>query len=401
MHNWYRIVNKHSLKFKGTIMKKLLELRQNKAALVEQSKAILTKVEVEKRSLNEAENTQLTELRTQLTAINQHIEHAQLLADEERSLIGETTEQRTNDKPSNTELRTFVQTGDTRSLSVGSNTDGGFTVIPSLDKKITAQLRDQVTLMGLATNKTISGQTYEKIISVGGTTSGWAAESQTRNETNTSKLNKVAIGVNALYAYPKATMELLDMSDFDVEGWLSDETSTQFAEDLNVALFNGDGTGKPKGILVYTRSASPAFGEIKEVTSAASGVFDLDDVRALKKALPKAYRKNASYIMNDNAAYALQGIKDTTGRYIYLEGVKAGEPDTLFGKPVHIDEQMPDDEILFGDIARGYTVVGHTSGTKMIKDLVTAPGFVKMHNTSYFGGGVTDSKALVILKKAA
>ena len=382
-------------------MKKLLELRQNKSILIEKSKSIITNAETEKRSINSIENTELTELRTQITSINSHIEHAEVLASEERTLIGETTSERTNTKPSNVELRNFVQTGDIRSLSTGVNADGGFTVIPSLDKKITAQLRDQVTLMGLATNKSISGQTYEKIISVGGTTSGWASESETRNETATSKLNKVAIGVNALYAYPKSTMELLDMSDFDVEGWLSEETSTQFAEDLNIALFNGDGIGKPKGILTYTRSASPVFGEIKEVSFASSVPISLDDVRALKKALPKAYRKNASYIMNDTSAYALQGIKDSTERYIYIESVTAGESDTLFGKPVHIDEQMPDNEILFGDIARGDTVVAHTSGTKMIKDLVTTPGFVKMHNTSYFGGGVTDSKALVILKKTA
>lgn len=382
-------------------MKKLLELRQNKAELVTQSKTILAKAETENRSINKAENTQLSELRSQLTDINTHIDHASALADEERSLIGGTVEQRSTDKPSNAELRTFVQTGDIRSLSVGVNADGGFAVVPSLDKLIAVQMRDQVTLMGLATPKTITSNSYEQIVSVGGGQSGWAAESESRSETATSKMNKVSIAVNALYAYPKATMELLDQSDFNIEEWLASETSAQFAEDLNKALFNGTGTGQPKGILTYTRSATPAFGEIKEITSAASGVFDLDDVRALKKALPKAYRKAASYIMNDNAAYALQGIKDTTGRYIYLEAVTAGEPDTLFGKPVHIDEQMPDDEILFGDIARGYTVVSHTSGTKMIKDMITAPGFVKMHNTAYYGGGVTDSKALVILKKAA
>ena len=382
-------------------MKRLLELRQNKAALVKSANSIMSKVENEKRSMTGEENTQLTELRSQLTSINSHIDHAQALADEERSLIGENTEQRSTDKPSNAEMRTFVKTGDSRSLSVGVNADSGFAVVPSLDKVIAVQMRDQVTLMGLATPKTISSSSYEQIVSVGGGQSGWAAESESRSETATSKMNKVTIAVNALYAYPKATIEILDQSDFNIEEWLASETSAQFAEDLNKALFIGTGTGQPKGILTYTRSATPAFGQIKEITSTASGVFDLDDVRALKKALPKAYRKAASYIMNDNAAYALQGIKDTTGRYIYLEAVTAGEPDTLFGKPVHIDEQMPDDEILFGDIARGYTVVSHTTGTKMLKDMITSPGYVKMHNTAYYGGGVTDSKALVILKKAA
>ena len=188
-------------------MKRLLELRQNKAALVKSANSIMSKVENEKRSMTGEENTQLTELRSQLTSINSHIDHAQALADEERSLIGENTEQRSTDKPSNAEMRTFVKTGDSRSLSVGVNADGGFAVVPSLDKVIAVQMRDQVTLMGLATPKTISSSSYEQIVSVGGGQSGWAAESESRSETATSKMNKVTIAVNALYAYPKATIE--------------------------------------------------------------------------------------------------------------------------------------------------------------------------------------------------
>jgi hypothetical protein len=84
MHNYLYLVSYYSLiKLKVIKMKNLLKLRQNKAELIAQSKNILSKAETEKRSINEAENTQLAELRTQLTAISTHIDHAQSVADED------------------------------------------------------------------------------------------------------------------------------------------------------------------------------------------------------------------------------------------------------------------------------------------------------------------------------
>jgi HK97 family phage major capsid protein len=385
-------------------MKKLLELRQRKAALVTQSKIILSKAEIEKRSINEAENTQLTELRSQLTSINTHIEHAQSLADEERSLIGETIEQRSTDKPTNAELRTFVQTGDIRSLSNGVNADGGFTVIPSLDKNIEVLLREESVFRKNAMVKPCSSKSYKKLVSVGGTTTDWCAESDTRNETNTSKLEEVEIFVNSLYAYPKTTQELLDWSDFDVSGWLESEVSAESGLKEETAFFAGDGVKKAKGILTYTRSAdvdgTRAFGEVQEITSAAIGVIDFDDLVTLQHSIAVAYRKNCKWYMSDSMALSLRKIKNADGDYIWKDSLVEGQPDTLLGKPVEISDHMGQ-EVMFADLSKAYYIIDGTTGTRLIKDNVTQPGFVKMHASRYVGGGLVNDRALKILKKAA
>lgn len=385
-------------------MKKLLELRQNKAALVEQSKTILAKAETEKRSINEAENTQLTELRSQLTSINTHIEHAQSLADEERSLIGETIEHRSTDKPSNAELRSFVQTGDIRSLSVGVNADGGFTVIPSLDKNIEVLLREESVFRKNAMVKPCSSKSYKKLVSVGGTATDWAAESDTRNETATSKLEEVEIFVNSLYAYPKTTQELLDWSDFDVSGWLESEVSAESGLKEEIAFFSGDGVKKAKGILTYTRSAdvdgTRTFGEVQEITSVASGVIDFDDLITLQHSIAVAYRKNCKWYMSDAMALSLRKIKNGDGDYIWKDAIVEGQPDTLLGKPVEISDHMGQ-EVMFADLAKAYYIIDGTTGTRLIKDNVTQPGFVKMHASRYVGGGLVNDRAVKILKKAA
>ena len=54
-------------------MKKLLELRQQKAALKTQMRSMLDKADTEKRSLNEEEGKQFDELRAQADALEVEI----------------------------------------------------------------------------------------------------------------------------------------------------------------------------------------------------------------------------------------------------------------------------------------------------------------------------------------
>ncbi|WP_342807816.1 phage major capsid protein [Alteromonas sp. M12] len=382
-------------------MKKLLELRSTKAELHKQMKAIVTTAETEKRSLTNNESTKFEELQKQITNLNQKIECEEVLADNERSLItGETPESKI-DKPSNEELRAFVQTGDQRSLSAGTNADGGYTVIPAIDKEITKVLKETSVFRQNATTKTISTEKYEKLVSVGGTSATWADEGDTRSETNTSQLEKVQIAVHSLYAYPKTTQELLDWSDFDVSGWLSSEVADETGLKEEAAFWTGDGSKKPKGLLTYTRDsandASRTFGELQEIESSATGVIDGDDLITLSHTLRTAYRMAAKFYMNDAMLEKVRKLKDNDDNYLFRAGIVEGAPDTLLGKPIVIAEEMSDDLIGYGDLARAYYVIDHTSGTRMIRDNITLPGWVKMLTTRYVGGGLVDSNAFKFL----
>ncbi|PHM68398.1 phage capsid protein [Xenorhabdus kozodoii] len=59
-------------------MKKLLELRQQKATFTEQMRSLLTKAEDEKRSLNADEAKQFDELRSQSDALNTETEQEEI-----------------------------------------------------------------------------------------------------------------------------------------------------------------------------------------------------------------------------------------------------------------------------------------------------------------------------------
>lgn len=382
-------------------MKKLLELRNTKRELHAQMKQIVDNAETEKRSLSADESEKFKALQAQIEETNQAIECAEVLADQERSLIGDKPEARTNEMPTNEELRSFVLNGEMRTASVAVNADGGYTVVPELDRQIYSLLRENSVFRQNAMVQTIGSKTYEKLVSVGGTSANWAGESDTRSATNESKLEKVEISLNSLYAYPATTQELLDWSDFDVAGWLTSEVALQTGEMEETAFWNGDGVKKPKGLLTYTRAttddATRPFGTVQEIETSVSGI-DPDQLIILAHTLRAPYRANAKFYCSDATLETIRKMKDADGQYIWRPGLENGAPDMLLGKPIVVANDVPDDEIVYGDLSRAYTVLDHTSGVRMIRDNITTPGFVKMYTDRYVGGGLVDSDAVKILK---
>ena len=371
-------------------MKKLLELRQQKAALKTQMRSMLDKADTEKRSLNEEEGNKFDELRAQADSLEVEITRLEAVADDQRNLPGTSVEVK---GVSNDELRHYIMTGDTRSLTTLVQADGGYTVIPELDKEIMRQLQDDSVMRSIATVKTTKTNEYQKLVSVGGTT-----------VTSTSKMERVDIKLNPIYAYPKTTQEILDFSEVDILGWLSSEITDTFTATEETDFVNGDGDKKSKGFLSYPRAATSdktrPFGTLEKMEAAAVSSDGLIDLLYKLKA---KYRKNAVWVMNSNTAATLQKLKNGNGDYIWRDRLVADSPDTLLGRPVQYLETMPDAAageafLAVGDFKRGYFIVDHTTGVRTRPDNITEPGFYKVHTDKYLGGGVVDSCAIKVLE---
>lgn len=386
-------------------MKKLLDLQNQKAQLTAALKEILTKADKENRSLSSEESTKFDSTKSQITELNTNIERAQFLVNEERSQISDSTSISDTGIPTNEELRTFVMTGDQRSLSAGVNADGGYTVIPSIDKTIYKTLKDNSVFRQNASTETISTQKWEKLVSIGGTSAGWADETDARGETTSSELTKVSVDLHTLYAFPKTTQELLDWSDFDVSGWLSSEVAQEMGDKEETAYWNGDGIKKPKGLLTYPTDANKdnarAFGTIQKILFESTAPVTGDELISFNHTLARAYRTGAKFYLNDSTLEMVRKIKDGDGNYLWRASVQEGEPSTLLGKPVIVAEELADNFIVFADLNRAYKILDHTSGTRMIRDNITVPGWVKMLTSRYVGGGLMDSNAVKFFEIAA
>lgn len=387
-------------------MKKLIELRQQKTELATQMRSLLTKAEEEKRSLTTEEATQFDELRTQTDSLLVDIGRYEALADEERAQGGKAKPAKEGKTVTNEELRHYIMTGETRMLSTTVNESGGYSVIPELDTEIMRMLADESVMRQICTVKTTKSNEYKKLVSVGGAAVGRGTEGEARTETATPKLEEVSIKLNPIYAYPKTTQEILDFSDVDILGWLTEEISDTFAETEETDLVNGDGTKKSKGFLSYPRAATGdrarPFGTLEKMVSAGT-TPTADELIDLVFKLRRRYRKNAVWAMNSNTAAMLQKLKNGNGDYIWRDRLQAGDPDMLLGHPVHYLENMPDvaaglPVIAVGDFKRGYFIVDHDTGTRTRPDNITEPGFYKVHTDKYLGGGLMDSNAIKVLE---
>ncbi|OMQ23859.1 phage major capsid protein [Serratia oryzae] len=387
-------------------MKKLIELRQKKAELATQMRSLLTKAEEEKRSLNPDEAKQFDELRTQADTLQADIVRYESLADEERAQGGNAKPAKDGKTLSNEELRHYIMTGETRMLSTTVNESGGYSVIPELDTEIMRMLADESVMRQICTVKTTKSNEYKKLVSVGGAAVGRGIEGEARDETATPKLEEISIKLNPIYAYPKTTQEILDFSDVDILGWLTEEISDTFAETEETDLVSGDGAKKSKGFLSYPREAkgdrTRPFGTLEKMVSAGA-TPTADELIDLVFKLRRRYRRNAVWVMNSNTAAMLQKLKNGNGDYIWRDRLQAGDPDMLLGHPVHYLENMPDAAagkpvIAVGDFKRGYFIVDHETGTRTRPDNITEPGFYKVHTDKYLGGGLVDSNAIKVLE---
>ncbi|EIJ69483.1 phage major capsid protein [Pasteurella bettyae] len=396
------------------MFKKLIELRQQKAEKVAEMRAMLDKAEKENRSLDETESVDFDKLKDLVKQLSDEISKYETVADEERNLGAQSNplETRSTKQFSNDELRHYIKTGELRNLTTANGEDGGYSVIPQLDKEVMKRLTDDSVMRQLCNvvRLPIGAKEYKKLVSAGGATVEHSTEGTARNGTATPKLHEVTIALNSIYAYPKTTQEILDFSSIDVLGWLTDEISESFTETEESDLTLGDGDKKSKGLLAYTRSTdgdkTRTFGQLQKMEVASADKITADNLIDLFYMLHSKYRKNAVWVMSSTIAAMLQKLKNKNGDFIWRDGLTADAPATLLGRPVHFLETLPASGankpvLAFGDFKRGYFIVDHETGVRTRPDNITEPGFYKVHTDKYLGGGVVDSNAIKFIETLA
>jgi HK97 family phage major capsid protein len=296
-------------------------------------------------------------------------------------------------------------------LTTNSDPDGGYLVPEETDMEINRVLATVSSMRMLARVQPVGSATYKKLHNAGGSTSGWVGEEEARTETDTPVLKQMDFPTMELYANPAATQSMLDDGMFDIESWLANEVSVEFAEEEGAAFITGNGIKKPRGILGYTAvaNASYAWGSVGYVASGASGAFVAapnggDCLISLQHALKSGYRNNGTFMMNDLTFEAVRKLKDSNGAYLWRPGLESGSSDTLLGKPVSVDDNMPDIaansySIAFGDFQRGY-IITDRSGARVLRDPYTNKPFVHFYTTKRVGGGIQDFAAIKLLKFA-
>jgi len=298
-----------------------------------------------------------------------------------------------------------------KAMSTAVAADGGYLVDPQTADTIQSVLQSTASIRAIANVVNVEATSFDVLIDHSDVGTGWASETGATAETGTPTIERITIPLHELSALPKASQRLLDDSAFDIENWLAGRIADKFARAEAAAFINGDGIDKPTGILTHTAVANDswAWGDLGYVATGNAGDFDAinpaDAIIDLTYSLDAEYRANAAFVMNSKTAGAVRKMKDLDGRFLWSDGLAAGEPARLMGYPVLIAEDMPDIaadslSIAFGDFAAGYTVAERPD-TRILRDPFSAKPHVLFYATKRVGGDVSDFAAIKLLKFAA
>lgn len=305
-------------------------------------------------------------------------------------------------------LRGLVLEG--KALNTQVNAEGGFLVDPETSDRIRGVLKATSSLRAVASVVNVEATSFDVLVDHSDVGSGWASETAALTETSTPQIDRISIPLHELAAMPKASQRLLDDSAFDVEGWLAERIADRFARAEAQAFVSGDGVDKPKGFLTHATVDNDlwAWGSLGYVPTGAAGDFAAtnasDAIIDLVYALNAEYRANATFVMNSKTAGAVRKMKDADGRFLWSDGLAAGEPARLMGYPVLLAEDMPDiganaHAIAFGDFRSGYTIAERPD-MRVLRDPFSAKPHVLFYASKRVGGDVSDFAAIKLLKFA-
>lgn len=348
-------------------MSKLAQLRELRTTKAVEAQAINSKHPADQR-MPKDDADRLDAVLAEVEAIDSDIDREQrtlkTLADKHDPLeraIEAATKQPGNHSAGSEALRTYFSSGlgglnqdqrkalDSRvtpdiraAMSTTTNSEGGFTVAIEYMREVERATKtyggmlSAATTMNTGSGATMNFPTNDATGEVGAIIG---------QNTTVARLDTTFANVSLdVYKYTSNDVaipwELIQDSFIDVEALLQDILGERLGRILNTHTTVGTGTAQPRGIVT-----AAASGKVGLTGQTVSVIYD--DLVDLEHSIDPSYRSlpGFGFMMHDSSLKVMRKIKDTQGRPIFVPGyevgVPGGAPDTLLGRPVVINQDMP------------------------------------------------------------
>jgi len=410
-------------------MDKILEMRRQRAKLIEDARDILDKAEQEKRSLTAEEEQQYDRIMADVDELAKKIQREERMLELEKELDSslnqvkrmdpkeEPGEKRNRNLRATAEYRDAFWTAltrgrnaltaeqfdllmdrEVRALVIGTDTAGGYLVPDEFERMLVQKLEAENVMRSLATVISTSSGTREIPVEADYGMAAWLAESAPYQESDI-EFGQVILGAHKLGTIIKISEELLNDSAFDMSTYIASAFARRMGRAEEAAFVNGDGTGKPTGVVQSAQQGVVAPAGQTDSISA-------DDLIDLYHALKRPYRSRATWLMADSTAKAIRKLKDNDGQYLWQPGLQAGQPDRILGRPVAISDDVPplgagNRAVLFGDFS--YYWIADRVGRVMqrLDELYAANGQVGFRMYQRVDGKLILPEAVVYFQNAA
>lgn len=345
--------------------KDLKELRNKRGKLVSDARALLDKAEAENRSLTTEEQTQWDKMIEDQSRIGDDISREERQQELDRKMAedaakatrseGGTKEKQTEDRsksPRATEeyraaFESFLRRGlglmhgdELRALQAGSDTGGGYTYAPEqfvndLIKAVdnAVFIRQKATKFSIPSANSLGIPTLD----ADPDDADWTTELKTGNEDSAMKFGKRVLEPHPFAKRIKISNELIQK--MNPEPLVRARLAYKFAVTEEKGFMTGSGAAQPLGVFTASASGISTGRDVSTGNTTTSITFD--GLIEAKYSLKGQYWGRADWLFHRDALKQITKLKDGEGQYIWRESVRAGEADSLLGRPFTMSEYAP------------------------------------------------------------
>jgi HK97 family phage major capsid protein len=158
------------------------------------------------------------------------------------------------------------------------------------------------------------------------------------------------IKVNTAIASQLLSNDLIEDAAFDIAGYASDTMAEAFALGEDYAFLQGTGVAQPTGLVTSVGlSGGPGYtvsGTSADITTSGDAYAGLR-ITNTYYALPAQYRRNAIWLMSSITMQGVENLVDANKRPLISSliggaNISVGQPEQIKGRPIMVDEFMPD-----------------------------------------------------------
>lgn len=313
-------------------------------------------------------------------------------------------------------------------LQEGQDTAGGFWVAPDIRADLVKKMATVPGVMN-ATFRFTAGSdlvTFPKVVYTtddkytSGVLPSWTAEAPSSNipESTNPIAGKIEIPIHTLTAAVFLTRAQMEDAQFDQLGYVTQALGENIPLFVNNAIINGDGVGKPLGLLNHP-NATVAAGSggmlvlsgiaAKIAWGVETGLSSTNGLIGTEGALPPQYENNSRWFAQKATYAAVRALVDAQGRPLWQQsdGVFAnfvrGYPPTLLGYPVEKDQFMPAigataTPIAFGDFSGYYMPQRVGLSVEVFREVLGLRDIVVIYARMRLGGQLVHDWKVKLLK---
>lgn len=224
----------------------------------------------------------------------------------------------------------------------------------------------------------------------------WREEMSEVTSTKTNSLSKIHIKMNELVSAPLVSRRALSISTLNLKEYIRNNVEISFSQQIDRALLFGDGIKEPKGILQYVEDKDKEGKPLITVVNMEKNNI-INSLLEMENRLPRIYKKQAVWLMSRSMHQLIQ-----KGFYTQKDSHFVINRDDinyrLLNRKLYICDELDSES----NINKVFCILAHpmayttieNSNVEIIENNLELD--VKLIFIKYFGGALTDPKAILL-----